>query len=312
MWIAVALAVGLITYAGIQMIVNSANPGKSIAARGLIIQTLIALAIVFGSSLIVNETLKALAGDKANSEGVFRNFKCTSTSPNLGGEGLKKVVGGVIKLDKYNETGGSQNDKPTGATGIQSGTTSGPGSVIVGPAKLKVFKQGGDAPWAQKMYGSATYAESGCGPSTVATTLTALGLKTKDGKEITSEYIGRISVDNGFRIPKEGTAAAALIKFLEKNQERYFSASKFNVSVVHTWEKAQPALAAGNMVVINPGPSIFTSKGHITMLHGKLPNGQYGVYDSGLRDYYTVNQQQILGGMPPDDPRNNYVIFEKK
>jgi len=99
-WIAASFATGLIVYAGIQMIINSANPGKSLAARGLIIQTLIALAIVFGSSLIVNEVLRALAGSSATSDSVFHNFQCTSTSPNLGGEGLKKVTGGKVYLTR--------------------------------------------------------------------------------------------------------------------------------------------------------------------------------------------------------------------
>jgi len=118
MWIAVALAVGLITYAGIKMIVNSAVPGKSLAARGLIIQILIALAIVFGSSLIVNETLKALAGKNADSEGVFRNFKCTSTSPNLGGTPQQKVVRGKIVLEM---TGIPASGRTSGEQTIGSG-----------------------------------------------------------------------------------------------------------------------------------------------------------------------------------------------
>ncbi|MDE1970348.1 MAG: hypothetical protein KGI50_02095 [Patescibacteria group bacterium] len=89
MWllgIAALFAIGLLTYAGVQMIINSANPGKAEKSRGLIITTLIGLAIAFGSWLIVDQVLLAVGGDAIQRGGPngFLTFSCTGSAAQIG------------------------------------------------------------------------------------------------------------------------------------------------------------------------------------------------------------------------------------
>ncbi|MBI5152946.1 MAG: C40 family peptidase [Parcubacteria group bacterium] len=116
--ISALLASGLITFAGIQMIVNSANPGKSIQARGLLIQTLIALAIVFGSWLIVSEVLRAVTGAPRED---FFTFSCKSQAPKFADNPIKDV--GVRSRQDNSESVTNEGPETPGDATVGSGGT---------------------------------------------------------------------------------------------------------------------------------------------------------------------------------------------
>jgi len=262
MWIAVALAVGLITYAGIQMIVNSANPGKSLAARGLIIQTLIALAIVFGSSLIVNETLKALAGKNADSEGVFRNFKCTSTSPNLGGKGSERVVRGAVKLDNpgQNTGGGATNGGNNGGSGTPATTINKADFEILYDAKPKAQTNNG---W--------------CGKASVASALSAYGVNINDS-DVPGFYL-------------QATLNA-------KQNKAYYELVDVKVGSQPFFKNLDEGLQTGPVVIFTGLYKESNGMGHIMTVVGKRKDGSYLLNDSykgGVKQMYWTQNQFVSG-----------------
>ncbi len=114
--ISALLGVGLITFAGVKIIINSANPGKAKEAQGLIINTLVALAIIFGSWLIANQVLVALTGAQKTD---FFNFSCQSDSLRFAKGGEKG--GGTLMVIK---TRGTSDD----GTGNAATTPTGGGS----------------------------------------------------------------------------------------------------------------------------------------------------------------------------------------
>lgn len=139
--ISVLLAIGIITYAGIQMILHSAEPGEKQKERGLIINTLIALAIVFGSMLIVDQVLKAISGGQLQAESLLR-FSCQGSAPNIGG----------VKTPGKIELQGVRGESDTGTGTPTSGPSTGGNPTVVSTEM-------------DKLIGKASITEYGANPN---------------------------------------------------------------------------------------------------------------------------------------------------
>ncbi|MBI5421194.1 MAG: glucosaminidase domain-containing protein [Parcubacteria group bacterium] len=108
----------LIGWAGIQMIIYGSNSSKIGEARNSIQKTLLWLAIIYCSFLIVNLVIHLLPVS-SKLQGSWYKFTCTSHSPGLGGQGLTKVTGSRVTLSRVEQTSrGGETPPPGGGNGI--------------------------------------------------------------------------------------------------------------------------------------------------------------------------------------------------
>ncbi len=90
------VAAALFVWAGIQMIISAGNPSKLEAAKGLLKNTIIAVAIILLAWLIVNSILKIVAGDQDISNSWYR-LECSTggSGASTGGSGASTGSSGA-------------------------------------------------------------------------------------------------------------------------------------------------------------------------------------------------------------------------
>lgn len=135
-----------------------------------------------------------------------------------------------------------------------------------------------DGRWAKLPYGSASMANSACGPTSAAMIINALHgynerIDANKDNIIDPYEAACYSVDNGFRITGQGTAW------------NYFSSigKACGLTVVQCdpsgWKSVKNALQNGDLVIASMGPGVFTSAGHFIVLSGVDSSGMVIVND---------------------------------
>ena len=113
-------------------------------------------------------------------------------------------------------------------------------------------------PWAKESYGQGTIKSSGCGPTSMAMVAKSYGINTDPNR------MADWSVDNGHRIPNQGTSWAffpAVSKELGLNADQFSDAAK-----------AKEYLNQGIPVIGSMKPGDFTKGGHYIVFSGLKGN----------------------------------------
>ena len=113
-------------------------------------------------------------------------------------------------------------------------------------------------PWAKESYGQGTIKSSGCGPTSMAMVAKSYGINTDPNR------MADWSVDNGHRIPNQGTSWAffpAVSKELGLNADQFSDAAK-----------AKEYLNQGIPVIGSMKPGDFTNGGHYIVFSGLKGN----------------------------------------
>ena len=118
-----------------------------------------------------------------------------------------------------------------------------------------------DARWSSKNYGSASIGASGCGPTSAAMLLSSV-----TDKIVTPEEAAQYSLQNGHRIPGQGTAwsffpAIGKSYGIDLNQQTNLETFKKNL------QSGKPAILSGT------GAQPFTKSGHLIMATGMSKDG---------------------------------------
>jgi Peptidase_C39 like family len=153
------------------------------------------------------------------------------------------------------------------------------------PGSFQHFRQY-EGPWARMSYGgSGTVGSSGCGPTSVATALSFLGVQNIDPGEM-----AHLAAANGFRVPGAGTSWGFFSFAARQNglnvQELGASLGSINSQ-----------LALGRPVVIATNRMPFTQGGHITVIVGRDQQGNYQLADPGPRQKNTATSQELASAL---------------
>jgi len=112
----------------------------------------------------------------------------------------------------------------------------------------------GEAPWATESYGQGTIKSSGCGPTSMAMVAKSYGINTDPDR------LADWSVDNGHRIPNQGTSWAF---FPAAAKELGLTADQFSSPA-----KAKEYLNNGVPIIGSMMPGDFTKGGHYIVFSG--------------------------------------------
>ncbi len=159
----------------------------------------------------------------------------------------------------------------------QSGTPGNPSNL-----KESMYYQVED-PWKSQRYGSGSINECGCGPTSVASIISALN----PDKKVTPKQMADTFVQLKGQLPDCGS------KWIWQDQSHYF---KNNYGV--TFEKVQPSadnatrgLDQGGLVLISVRQKTpFTNGGHILVIRGKTSDGNFLVGDPASRKRTTSDE----------------------
>ena len=130
-----------------------------------------------------------------------------------------------------------------------------------------------DPAWGNKAYGSSRICPSGCGPSAMAMTITAL-----TGQRVTPYDTATYAGAQGMYIPGTGSSwsVAPVVAKHWNLKAKFIGASVTKINA---------ALNSGALVVgAGHGALPWTSGGHYIVIRAVLPNGKWKVGDSGHRN----------------------------
>lgn len=125
--------------------------------------------------------------------------------------------------------------------------------------------------WATKNYGPASYASSGCGPTSLAMVIASLV-----DPSITPDKVGALLVSRGYRIAGAGTAEGFVTGV--QNDFGYY-AEQYSCSEEGIKEKVDECLRTGGAVVWSSGSQPFTSQGHFMAMRGITADGKWLLAD---------------------------------
>ncbi|MBN1040419.1 hypothetical protein DVW12_17230 [Clostridium botulinum] len=186
-------------------------------------------------------------------------------------------------------------------------STGGMGSTItgLGTGFIPLFHQW-DERWGNLMYGGGTMTDTACGPTSAAMVLTGLrgnlnGLDTS-GDGILDPYEAACwSVENGYRVPGNGTAFAffpAIGKAAGLNVREYQG---------NEYSKVLEELKQGHPVIASMGPGHFTRAGHYIVLVSVLEDGTIKVNDPN-REECSLKSWDFNSIIVPE--ANHYYAFD--
>ena len=164
-----------------------------------------------------------------------------------------------------NEPVTKENSQETQTTGVISNSSS--SSALIGtgnPAtgdmvnNFPYYNQG-EEPWKNETYGTGTIKSSGCGPTSMAMVMKSYG------SNVTPSDTAKWSVENGYRIPNQGTSWGFFKGIGDK--------SGLDVSQFGSSETAKQSLLAGIPVIGSMGPGDFTKRGHYIVFSGISKDG---------------------------------------
>ena len=129
------------------------------------------------------------------------------------------------------------------------------------------FKQGGDSPWANHIYGSGPMRQTACGPTSMAMIISYI-----TGKTVLPPTLADWSMSHGYYVWKAGTSWT----FYDAVAREYGLTST-QISV--TAESISSHLKAGHPIIASMTPGVFTQVGHFIVLRGITPEGKILVND---------------------------------
>jgi hypothetical protein len=127
------------------------------------------------------------------------------------------------------------------------------------------------APWATQTYGGGTIKECGCGPTSMAMIVATL----RKDSSVTPKVMADFFANNN---AQEGGCASNWSLFTSSS----VLAKKYGLEIVNLGtdlSKAGPATKKGSLVLMSQGEGMFTSSGHIMVIRGITPSGNYLVAD---------------------------------
>ena len=153
-------------------------------------------------------------------------------------------------------------------------------------ASITVFSQC-DKRWRNKRYGDGNMCANGCGPTTMATAITAL-----TGKEVTPSQTADYALAAGQYVPGQGSAGT-LAPVLGKHWG-------VNVRAIPRTEAAvRDALKVGMVYLGGAGPKPFTPPpGHILLVRSLNEDGTVEIANSAMPE--TNNHPWSLGSILPN------------
>lgn len=129
------------------------------------------------------------------------------------------------------------------------------------------FKQGGDSPWANHIYGSGPMSQTACGPTSMAMIISYL-----TGNTISPAVIADWSMSHGYYVWGAGTSWSFYTAVAKE-----YGLTSTQISV--TAESISSHLKAGHPIIASMTPGVFTKYGHFIVLRGITPEGKILVND---------------------------------
>jgi hypothetical protein len=161
-------------------------------------------------------------------------------------------------------------------------------SIVQGIAERKhlpyvpLYRQA-DPRWGGMWYGTASLADSGCAPTSLA-----MVISYYKGRYIHPDETAKVSLRHHWRVPHVGTSYEAM----ENMPELYGLKSERA-----TWSEAKKALHQGKLVIQSHGEGYFTSGGHVIVLTGVAKDGKYKINDPGPRHKSRATERQVKGSL---------------
>jgi hypothetical protein len=149
-----------------------------------------------------------------------------------------------------------------------------------------------DSRWGWKRYGTASMADSGCAPTSLA-----MAISYYKGRYIQPDETAKVSLKHHWRVPYVGTSYEAM----EHMPELYGLKSDRA-----TWSEAKKALRQGKLVIQSHGVGYFTSGGHVILLTGVTKDGTYKINDPGPRHKSRATERQVKGSL-----QASWIISDK-
>ena len=153
------------------------------------------------------------------------------------------------------------------------------------PATDWVFYKQYEGPWAKKMYGSNSYAASGCGPTSLAMCIASLV-----DEKVTPDVVGAACVDAGYRTANQGTANGYCTALADKFG---YYCEMYSVSDPGVVEKVENCLRTGGAVCWSSGSQPFTANAHCMALRGITDDGKWLVADPNDSDVKNHNTTEF-------------------
>ena len=225
--------------------------------------------------------IKALLGIKDNTSSNSDKYAGTNVTV----VGNKIVSRNTTGNNSNNVNGPSIGSRPTTTSNNVNGPSIGSRPAGNGPSSIRdmrnagngtvnaddtyngaVYFRQGDDRWGQTMYGTASIAASGCGPTAMAMLLSSL-----TGKGITPDETAAWSVANGYRYPGQGTAFGFFPAIGQAYGINMTATEDYDGALMTALRQGYPAILSGR------GDVPFTRGGHLLMAVGADPNNQNNV-----------------------------------
>lgn len=149
-----------------------------------------------------------------------------------------------------------------------------------------------DRRWGGMWYGTASMADSGCGPTSLA-----MVISYYKGRYIYPPETAKQALKHHWRIPHVGTSSRAMTEM-----PKLYGLDSKQVS----WADAKEALHHGKPIIQAQGKGYFTSEGHYIVIT-KAKGNTYYINDSGPRHRTRATERQIKASM-----QGSWLISEKK
>ena len=144
------------------------------------------------------------------------------------------------------------------------------------PATDWVFYLQYEGDWADKMYGSNDYTNSGCGPTSLAMVIASL-----IDDSVTPDIVGDACVEAGYRTANQGTKDGYCLALADKFG---YYCEVYQVTDKDAVQKVEDCLRSGGAVCWSSGSQPFTSAGHCMALRGITEDGKWLVADPNDND----------------------------
>lgn len=148
-----------------------------------------------------------------------------------------------------------------------------------------VFYKQYEGPWASQMYGTNTYAASGCGPTSLAMCIASLIDPT-----VTPDVVGAALIEAGYRVPGEGTRNGYCKAVADKFG---YYCEVYDVNESGVKEKVDECLRSGGVVCWSSGAQPFTANAHCMALRGITDDGKWLVADPNDNASKNHNQTEF-------------------
>lgn len=186
-------------------------------------------------------------------------------------------TGGWSTTATTTNTTSTPSSTTTSATSAVSGCT---GSVVATDfaSNMTIYKQT-DKPWASDPYGTSTVAEEGCGPTAMATIITAL-----TGQSVTPRETAAYGMAHGTAAPPPGGGSYRNIPaVLAPNWG--LSTEKIDADVA----AINQALAKGRLVMMSGmGPLPFSNNGHFIVIRAVTAEGKWRIANSMYQETNSI------------------------